>query len=245
MRRFFFRPEERVADRVVLSAAESHHIRRVLRLKIGMKVELFDGFGSIHQAELEQIGERVQVRIFSSSFDCEDTPIPLWVCQGLLKAKNMDTVVQKCTELGVVGLIPFLSNRCQGRPDVTTERKKHQRWLKIVEESCKQCRRTRPMELLGTMNFQEVTDFFDSETPGLNILFWEEEQEISLHDLLPLRNIGGVRILLGPEGGLTRQEAAIAQRAGWRTVSLGKHILRAETATLASVAILQHLLGAI
>ncbi len=245
MRRFFFRSEEKAGNLVVLSTAESHHIRRVLRLHVGAEVELFDGSGGIYQAKLVEIGSKVRAQIVSADIEPEENGAPLWVCQGLLKAKNMDITVQKCTELGVRGLVPFLSSRCQGRPDLTKESKKHERWLKIVEESCKQCRRSRPMEVLEAMEFQNVLDLFDTTPPGLNILFWEEEKDVSLHDLFPFQDVGEVRILLGPEGGFTREEADMARKAGWRTVSLGRRILRAETAVLASVAVLQYLLGAI
>ena len=244
MRRFFFNPEERTGDLVVLSGTESHHIRTVLRLRPGMQVELFDGSGGIHQAELVAIGDKILTRIVSSSHEQTGPVIPLRVSQGMLKGKNMDTVVQKCTELGVDGLIPMMTARCQGRPDLARDRKKHERWRRIVEEACKQCGRSRPMQLLDTLDFQDVAERQGPGTEGLKILFWDEERDVHIHDLLPFHDVGTIHILLGPEGGFTGAEVAMARSAGWRTVSLGRRILRAETATLASVAILQHLLGA-
>ena len=245
MRRFFFRPADRAGEIVILSDYESHHIRSVLRLQTGMQVELFDGQGGIHQAELLEIAGKMRARIISSSRDQDGPMVPLFVGQGVLKGKNMDTVVQKCTELGVTGLIPLMTSRCQGRPEPARERNKHQRWLRIVEEACKQCGRSRPMELQETTDFQESIASPGIDPAGLQILFWEEEKDVHIQDLLPLQDIGMVHLLLGPEGGFTQEEVAYAREAGWRTVSLGRRILRAETATLASVAILQHLLGAI
>ena len=245
MRRFFFNPAERIGEMVILSDYESHHILSVLRLSAGMQVELFDGQGGIHQAELLEIGGRMRARIISSSHDQDGLGIPLFVGQGVLKGKNMDTVVQKCTELGVACLTPVISSRCQGRPEPAREKNKHLRWLRIVEEACKQCGRSRPMELLEAADFLENIASPGEDPAGLKILFWEEERDVHIQDLLPLRDVGKVHILLGPEGGFTRQEVAGARDAGWRTVSLGRRILRAETATLASVAILQHLLGAL
>ena len=244
MRRFFFRPEERVGEMVVLPEGESHHIRSVLRLHTGQQVELFDGCGGIHLAELIDLSGKVRARIVSSTLDREGSGTQLWVGQGLLKGKNMDTVVQKCTELGVNALLPLMASRCQGRPDLIRDGKKHERWLRIIEEACKQCGRTRPMELLETTPFQDSIESSGTGSAGLKILFWEEERDVRLHDLLPFEGLDLVQILLGPEGGFTKEEVAMARGAGWRTVSLGKRILRAETATLASVAILQHLLGA-
>jgi len=229
---------------VVLPEGESHHIRSVLRLQTGRHVELFDGAGGVHLAELVEMSGKVRARIISSTIDKEGALTPLWVGQGLLKGKNMDTVVQKCTELGVNELFPLMTARCQGRPDPARSRKKHERWLRIVEEACKQCGRTRPMELLETTDFQDIIESPGTGPTGLKILFWEEERDVHLQDLLPIQGLGMIQILLGPEGGFTKEEVAVARDAGWRIVSLGKRILRAETATLASVAILQHLLGA-
>ena len=245
MRRFFFRPADRTDEIVILSDYESHHIRSVLRLSTGTQVELFDGLGGVHQAQLLEIGGKMGARIISSSRDQDGLGVPLFVGQGVLKGKNMDTVVQKCTELGVACLTPVISSRCQGRPEPSREKNKHLRWLRIVEEACKQCGRSRPMELLEAADFLENIASPGEDPAGLKILFWEEERDVHIQDLLPLRDVGKVHILLGPEGGFTRQEVAGARDAGWRTVSLGRRILRAETATLASVAILQHLLGAL
>jgi 16S rRNA (uracil1498-N3)-methyltransferase len=244
MRRFFFKAEERRGDQVVLSATESHHIGRVLRLRVGSTVELFDGSDNIHRAELIEVGARVRARIVASRTVPRDE-VSIWVGQSLLKPKNMDMVVQKYTELGVGGLIPVLSSRCQGRPDLTSEGKRHARWLKIIDEACKQCGRTRPMELLETMDFQRLTTFFNSEKKGLKILFWEEEKDVRLHDLYPFQKIEEVCILIGPEGGFAQEEVDIARSAGWDTASLGRRVLRAETAAIASIAILQYLIGAI
>lgn len=205
-------------------------------------MELCDGSGDIHQAELVDVGEKVLARIVSSCNDPADGRPALWVAQGLLKPKTMDTVVQKCTELGVAALIPVITSRCQGRPDADREEKRHQRWTKIIEASCKQCRRTRPMELREVMDFKQAITAFGQPASGLNILFWEEEKR-PLRQLAPFAETGAVRLLLGPEGGFSREEVDLAREAGWQTASLGRRILRAETATLATVAIMQYLLG--
>jgi 16S rRNA (uracil1498-N3)-methyltransferase len=243
MRRFFFKPEKRTGQTVLFSEDQAHHIRTVLRLQTGMQVELFDGAGGIYLAELLESAGQVQARIISSSTDSKDSGIPLWVCQGVLKGKNTDTVIQKCTELGVHGFIPLMTSRCQVRPDPARNLKRHERWRRIIQEACKQCDRSRPMELLETTGLQDVLTSHGTGPAGLKILFWEEERDLRLHDLPTFQGVGSIHVLLGPEGGLTGEEVAIARDAGWHVVSLGARILRADTATLASVAILQHLLG--
>jgi 16S rRNA (uracil1498-N3)-methyltransferase len=243
MRRFFFKPKDRVGEMVVLSKEEAYHMRTVLRLQPGTHVELLDGLGGVYQAELVDLSGPVRARILSGGTEREDAGVRLEVGQGMLKGKNMDMVIQKCTELGVNGLAPLLTTRCQGRPDPARDRKRHGRWLKIVDEACKQCGRSRPMELQETTDFK---DMIDDQGPGANILrvlFWEGEREVHLKDLVPFQDTGRIRIVLGPEGGFTDLEIAVAREAGWSIVSLGPRILRAETASLAAVAIMQHHLG--
>ncbi len=243
MRRFFFRPEERTGDKVSLDEAESRHVKTVLRLQPGDGLELLDGSGTIYTAEIVNVEKRVCAEITGSKIINEGETTSLIVCQGLLKAKKMDSVIQKCTELGVMQFIPFISSRCQGRPDGRQLRKKHERWFRIIEESCKQCCRPRKMELIEPVGFGNIVQTGNREVREMKLLFWEEEKSMHLHDVGPLTGVERITILLGPEGGFSREEIETSRKEGWKTVSLGKRILRAETATYASVAILQHLLG--
>ncbi len=243
MRRFLFRPEERDGDRVLLSEAESRHIKTVLRLRSGDKIELLDGTGAVYAARIVKVEKRVSTEITGLKTKIEEERISLWVGQGVLKAKKMDGVIQKCTELGVRRFTPFISSRCQGRPAAMQIRKKHERWLRIIKESCKQCCRPQPMDLIEQVSFQNVLQVKNEEIKELKLLFWEEEQAVHLRDVESLTEYNRVRILLGPEGGLSEDEVESARSAGWQTASLGQRILRAETATYASVAIVQHLIG--
>ena len=240
MRRFFIQAESKVGDDVLLSGEESHHITRVLRLSAGKMLELFDGKGNVYEAEIAEVGKRVRLRICASRF-VEDDGVPLRVCQGVLKGKKMEFLLQKCTELGVSEFIPFVSSRCQLKK---TEQKrlagKYARWQKIIDEACKQCGRVRPMQLADVLMFHDMLQQATGET---GILFWEEEQEQTLHTVSPASVGKGLQIVLGPEGGFTAEEAAAAAGAGFRILSLGPRILRAETATVTAVSILQYTLG--
>ncbi len=243
MRRFFFHPEERTGDRVLLSETESRHMKTVLRLKAGDCIELLDGFGGVYAASVVTMDKRVIAEIISVVSVDSNEKTALWVGQGMLKSKKMDSVVQKCTELGAERFIPFISNRCQGRPDVRQIQKKHERWNRIIEESCKQCFRPRPMELVEPVPFHEAAMSNSEERNELKLLFWEEEHTIRIENLPPLTEYDRICIMLGPEGGITHDEIELARSKEWQTVSLGSRILRAETATFASVSIIQHLLG--
>ncbi len=243
MRRFIFDPAIRDGDTVILSREESRHISKVLRLRSGAEIELFDGAGAVYRALIVGIGSKVEVRLVECIIREEVPNTVVRVAQGMLKGKKMDTVVQKCTELGAVAFMPYFSSRCQGKIEKSQNSKRHERWGQISIEACKQSMRTRPMILDQMVTYDEFIGTADNGNYSLRLLFWEEENEVSLHQLPPLRDFTTVTILLGPEGGLTEGEVEMARAKGWMTVSLGKQILRAETATLSALSIIQHLAG--
>jgi len=243
MRRFFFDPKRRDGDNVTLSEEESRHILKVLRLQPGSEVELLDGLGAVYRAIITATGRRAEARIEEIIASNEGSGRSLWVGQGILKGEKMDTVVQKCTELGVARMTPFRSSRCQGKLNAAQNRKKHERWQRIGVAACKQCFRPTLMQLDMPAGYDEFLVENSGAGEVLRLLFWEEEQDVHLHDIEDIRESGAIAILLGPEGGFTREEVELARDQGWRTVSLGDRILRAETATLTAVSIVQFLSG--
>ncbi len=244
MRRFFIDPGRRLADLVTLSEQESYHIGRVLRLQNDTEIELIDGIGGLFAAVIVDVGRIVTCRIVGQKEMVDKERVPLWVGQGLLKGKKMDSTIQQCTELGVTRLSPFVSSRCQGRPDETRGRRKSDRWERIVLSACKQCGRAQQMEIDEVRDFAAMLALVDQDVHILKLIFWEAEAEVHLHEaMLRDRAIDRACILLGPEGGFCRTEIAAAREQGWQTVSLGSHILRAETATLVAVSLVQYLLG--
>ena len=243
MRRFFFDPEARTGDRVFLSDEESRHVTKVLRLTAGSSVELLDGLGTVYNGVITGTGRRVEASIEGVVAKKEENGKKIRVYQGLLKGEKMDTVVQKCTELGVSSMIPFQSSRCQGKLDPKQGLKKYQRWQRIGLAACKQCLRLQPMQLDMPVHYSALLnrDFGGEDT--LRLLFWEEEKEIYLQDFPNIDKAQSIDLILGPEGGFSHDEIAQANGLGWQTVSLGDRILRAETATLTAVAIVQYLAG--
>lgn len=243
MRRFFFDPKDRNGDDVRLSEEESHHIVKVLRLKAGTNVELFDGSGSLYLGSLAMAGRRVEARILDRVAKDASGTAAIWVYQPILKGEKMDMVVQKCTELGVTGMFPFHSTRCQGKLEDRQADKKHQRWQRIALAACKQCLRLQMMQLGKPRLYSELFGDVVHSDGDLRLLFWEEEKEVHLQDIPALREAQSINLMLGPEGGFSAQEVAEARKYGWQTVSLGDRILRAETATLSAVSIVQYLAG--
>ena len=243
MRRFFFDPSLRNGDKVFLSEEESRHITKVLRLKIGDMIELLDGLGAVYQAIISAVGRQVEADIQGIVVTEPGIDKSIWVWQGILKGEKMDTVVQKCTELGVTGLIPFQSSRCQGKLDPVQGRKKQQRWQRIGIAACKQCLRLQLITIEAPASYTESLSKKSDESTMLRLLFWEEEKTTHLHDVANIDKAGSLALMLGPEGGFTREEVEQARLLGWRTVGLGDRILRAETATLSAVSIVQYLAG--
>lgn len=243
MRRFFFTSDDRVEDRVTLCQEESRHIRKVLRLHPGERVELFDGSDILYSAEIIALGKNVETRIISSKKIDLQQKSEIWLGQGVVKTKQMELLLQKCTELGVNDFTPFVSSRCQGKL-VDQSRQKNERWRRIIGEACKQCFRSQAMNLHEFLSFDEVTAKKSNDHGVLKLLFWEKEKDVNLADFsIGIRSCPTVKLLFGPEGGFTASEIEVARLAGWQTVGLGQQILRAETAAMAAVAIVQHLLG--
>lgn len=240
MQRFFFSGRIEKGTIILLPEEEALHIRKVLRLRPGAEIELFDGEGGIARAQITSIAHKVSVKILDFTTVARETESRLQVGQGILKGKKMDLVVQKCTELGVSTFIPVLADRCQAGNVIGQKKKKHQRWQRIIESSCGQCRRNHLMNLYEPKHFNELV--VETEPP-VKLLFWEEEKDFHLSDLPEMTGGRDVMILLGPEGGFSKEEVQVAQSHGYQSISLGSRILRAETATIASVAILQNMLG--
>jgi len=244
MRRFFFTTDQRDDALVTLGGDESHHISKVLRLRQGDLVELCDPSGRIFSAEIVSLGKKVQLTIHHEIGDVrKKSRTKLIVGQGAIKTKNMELIVQKCTELGVDALCPYVGERSQGNV-VQQYRGKGERWRRIIHEACKQSLRPEPMELQGLASFTEMLSLLEHEEGVLRLLLWEKERQNDLTAChRALQESRTVLLLLGPEGGFTEREVEQAGLLGWRTIGLGERILRAETAAIAAVAIVQHLRG--
>jgi len=244
MRRFLFNPDEVSDSRVTLCPEESHHVARVLRLKAGTQIELFDGKGHLFLAEIERIDKSVRVRLVSRQRVVGAQGVGLWLFQADLKGKKMDLVVQKSTELGVQRFFPFTCSRSQGRVGGERRKRKSERWQKLIEGACKQSMRLTLMTCEKEQSMAELLrTHARSGSPGTRLLFWEGEADFSLSHVDWQEPGDSVCLMLGPEGGFSEREIGAAREYGWQTVSLGAQVLRAETATIAALSIVQHQLG--
>jgi len=238
MRRFYVDPLAITGDRALLSEAESRHIASVLRLQPGDPVELFDGSGSVYQGELQNVSrDQVSVRLLSKQKEHLGTSQPLYLFQGLLKGKKMDFLAQKATELGVHSFQPVITRYRENRGN---PERQQERWQRIMLEACKQSKRSRPMDIHPLIHLDQI----DVTQFSTRLFLWEKENK-KLIGACRIREHGPICLLLGPEGGFHPDEVEWARENGFQSASLGKRTLRAETATLATIAIVQFLLGAL
>ncbi|MGA7827315.1 MAG: 16S rRNA (uracil(1498)-N(3))-methyltransferase [Geobacteraceae bacterium] len=243
MRRFFIDENAISENRAMISGNLFCHMTRVLRLKIGTRVLLSDGIGRRHVGVIESIGkENLLVRLEESSTEPERPPGPfVTLYQGLPKGSKMEFILQKSTELGVDSLVPFVAGRSVAQLPQNREADRLERWRRIVTEAARQSNRTSIPELRPVISFSELIASADQ---AVKLLLWEEEKANRLKSVLaslPLPE--SVAIMVGPEGGLSKDEVATATKAGFIPVTLGSRILRTETAGIALLAVLQFYWG--
>jgi 16S rRNA (uracil1498-N3)-methyltransferase len=222
----------------------SRQITRVLRMRTGDRIVIFDGSGLEWPATIESTGkDRVSVEL-SEGIDPRSEPkLTVTVCQALVPSDRMDYVVQKCTELGASRIIPILTQRVQSK-DAAPSEKRIERWQRIAREAAELAGRTRVPEVSGQKSLDEALRTLLPEGPVL--MLWEEEHGKSLRVAVReslSSNPGHVTLLIGPVGGLSEAEAIAARDAGAVVVGAGVRILRAETAPVVALAALMYEAG--
>jgi 16S rRNA (uracil1498-N3)-methyltransferase len=240
MHRFFVDPENLAGDRVILPAATAHQIRNVLRLRAGDAILVLDNSGTEYEVVLRQVDKQQVVGEALAKRPCPNEPsIHLTLYQALMKRDKFEWVLQKGTEIGVGQFVPVVTQRSLVQ-DVDIKASKQARWHKIITEAAEQSHRGCIPELQPPQTLaQALTDY--PARPGL--IAWEEEDSLTLREALVNRERPShISLFIGPEGGFATEEVEAAKAAGLQAISLGKRILRAETAALvASALVLHHL----
>ncbi len=267
--RIILSKEELKGSNVTVSGEKAKYLISVLRCNLGDELQVFDGEGSCYRAKISDMGnKKITIDLLEKVPYDTESPLNLVLVQGILKGEKMDLVIQKTTELGVREIIPAITERSQIR-----ETRKTARWRKIAEEASRQSGRTKmptvhePMELSAILEADRSGDTEKRRHGEMKgFIFWEEGgmplgeavQRIKMQDTdtspLNSKGHGGVNsqlstfksqlfIAIGPEGGFTKEEVSLANTKGLITVSLGKRILRAETAAISAVALVQFLMG--
>jgi 16S rRNA (uracil1498-N3)-methyltransferase len=229
-------------EATITDEGEIRHIAKVLRLKAGDEVILFDGEGKEYHASLTRLSPReISLRLLREpSSVAAESPLKIILGVGLLKSSKFDWLIQKTTELGVAEVVPFYSLHVVPRWEESRTRSKQSRWEKIASEAAKQCGRAQVPKIHSPRSFEEVLAMKSEE--ATRILLWEKEPAGSLKDVLT-SPATPIHVLIGPEGGFSDEEALRAREAGFQPIRLGPRILRAETAGIVIVSLLQFVLG--
>lgn len=229
---------------VTLEADEARHLRDVLRLKPGDEVYVFDGAGKEFRCAIESSRRNIAVlKVLEEVAPARpESPFQLTLAVALLKSDKFDLVVQKATELGVVRLVPVMTRLADIKlKDESDSLKRLSRWRRIALEAAKQSGRALVPEIAMPVLFSDMIG--SQQQSDYRVLFSERNGE-SIDSLVPgAESNGSLTALIGSEGGWTDAELEAARAAGWKVVTLGGRILRAETAAIAVTALLQHLFG--
>jgi 16S rRNA (uracil1498-N3)-methyltransferase len=241
MRRFFVDELLSSQGSLVIAGSEAKHMTRVLRMSPGDRMILLGKAGERFQAVIkEATRHHVLVHLENPLPAPEPSPVHITLCQALLKSHRMDLVVEKTSELGVNRVLPYLAERTVAQLDKSKTHTKVERWQAIARSAAKQSDRSAPAEISPLYSFRELLAVVNTES-AMKILLWEKEGISSVKDVLRSNSpVARVVAMVGPEGGFTEREVKESGEAGFVSVSLGPRILRAETAAISLVALIQY-----
>jgi 16S rRNA (uracil1498-N3)-methyltransferase len=223
--------------KINLDPQASIHLVKVLRLKLGDELRLFNGDGSEYLAHITSAGKKnTEIEINSILSTDPKVSFPMHLGQVISKGDRMDFTVQKATELGITDITPLWSERCDVRLKGERLEKKIEHWKKIAISACEQSGRNHIPIIHPAMNYNEWACSVDSET---KIVLHTRDQK-SLSDITPPASIA---LLVGPEGGITDEEVQQCIQQGFTGLTLGPRILRTETAALSALSIFQYQWG--
>jgi 16S rRNA (uracil1498-N3)-methyltransferase len=236
----FYVPQPRIVGGMIrLEGDEVKHIRRVLRLGVGDGILLFDGVSEEYEGAIVEEGPGfVLVRIDHVRTCRTESPLHLTLAQSLLKGEKMDYLIQKATELGVNRITPFFSSRSVPVLDGSRSQGRRCRWEKIALEASKQCGRGTLPEIEPIRSYSEM--LLNVPPESVRLLLWEREGKRLKEVLETAGKAIEIFFIVGPEGGLSPDEVGEAGEAGFISVNLGRRILRAETAAVCLLSILQY-----
>ena len=232
MARFFVSPEELELNRMVLTGENAQHAK-VLRLKAGEEVLLCDGEGREALCRIVSAGNCTEVELLERRESAAEAAVRVSVYMAFPKADKLEHVIQKATELGAYEIVAFPSARCISRPDDKSLKKKLERWQKIAASAAEQSGRGRIPQVRVLGSFREA--LLEAAKADRPLMFYENEQAVTLKMALSAGNWHTVSLLTGPEGGLEEKEVEQAREAGLQVCTLGKRILRCETAPLCAL----------
>lgn len=241
MHHFFVTPDQVQENQIYIVGSDVNHMKNVLRMKVGEKFQVSDGNDKKYVCRIEQMNEEeVQAGILEEMQADTELPSQIYLFQGLPKNDKMELIVQKAVELGVWEVIPVSTKRAVVKLDAKKALKKVERWNAISESGAKQSGRTIIPKVTSVMTYREALSY--AEQLDVVMIPYElaegmEETKQFIDAIQPGQSVG---VFIGPEGGFEREEVEFAIQKGARPITLGKRILRTETAGLAVLAVLMY-----
>lgn len=234
---WFFTDEEINSEKLNIYGETARHISKSLRMKRGETLTLVTPEQIQHNCEISALSDDfVTVEIISSR-PCENEPeTKVTLYQALPKGDKFELIIQKCVELGVSRIVPVISARCISRPDKKSLLKKSARWQKIAKEAAQQSRRGIVPEICGALSFNQAVE--SCKENDVNLIFYEMGGK-SIKTLLK-NQPESIGFFIGSEGGFEESEIETALKNGIEAATLGKRILRAETAPIAALSIIMY-----
>lgn len=239
MHHFFVTPQQISGDKIRIEGGDVNHMKNVLRMKLYEKAEISDGESRTYLCEVEAYEEDVAVLHILEEMEADTEPASkLYLFQGLPKSDKMELIVQKAVELGVYQVIPVAMKRSVVRLDDKKAAKKADRWNSIAESAAKQAGRSRIPEVTMPLSYNEALKM--AEELDVTLLPYELAggMEVTREVIRQIKSGQSVGIFIGPEGGFEPEEVDAAVSMGAKVITLGRRILRTETAGLATLAVL-------
>jgi 16S rRNA (uracil1498-N3)-methyltransferase len=235
MYNFFVDENQRLDDKYVITGTDFNHIKNVLRMTVG-DTFLVSENGISNLCEIKCYdNDSVVVKIIEENYNDTNLPIKIYLFQGLPKGDKMELIIQKTIELGVEGIIPVEMNRCVVKLDDKKKKSKVSRWQTIAESAAKQSKRNTIPEISDVLTYRQAME----KAKEMDLFLVPYESKNGMEDtktaLSQIKSGVSVGILIGPEGGFDEKEVEQAFENGGKVVSLGKRILRTETAAITSV----------
>jgi 16S rRNA (uracil1498-N3)-methyltransferase len=217
------------------------YIKQVMRLKQGNKINVFDGFGQEFEAVIKGFTPKTVFIELGKRIPLADKEIRITLAQAIPKAGKMDTIVKSAAELGADEIIPFDATRSVSRIAGEKSSLKVARWQKIAGEAARCCHSSHIAKVSKVSSFEDMLT--SASGNALRLIFWEEESQKTIKDILTDETFAATKdffIVVGPEGGFSKDEVTMAKESGFVSVSLGKQILKVETAAVAIISIIQY-----
>lgn len=235
MARLFLTDSDLHSRFITIRGEKARYLVTVLRCRTGDPLFIHDEKGNVYSATITGVANKEVSAELIEKIDLQaESPLDITLLQGLLKGEKMDLVIRKATELGVKEIVPVVTGRCQVRGT-----RKIGRWMKIAEEASRQAGRNSIPLIRETIEFTKL----GTASPLEGIIFWEQGGEGFGNALDRFRGREKISLFTGPEGGFSAEEIKAASEKGFVRATLGRRILRAETAAITAVAITQYALG--